>query len=210
MNVRETLKLSKTLKSSRDDFNVWDNFNVPSIKTANVTAPLGEIPTKPFKVVWFLWALKSSQFNCKLLGIWHITSVQSIMTLVDLYLPLKDLGIVSITFLLGQMFICPNLKNIKLTHVINILLIADADTLNNWARWSSGNPCLSLHMTIKNSSRGLKDHDLRSIECRTFVVWMVSKRKKSERYSPIDCRTAGGPSFSSVQVIWSMITVNNT
>ena len=28
----ETLKLSKTLKSSRDDFNVLDNFNVSSIK----------------------------------------------------------------------------------------------------------------------------------------------------------------------------------
>ena len=32
----ETLKLSKTLKSSRDDFKVLDNFNVSSIKTANV------------------------------------------------------------------------------------------------------------------------------------------------------------------------------
>ena len=53
------------------------------------------------------------------------------MTLVDLYIPLKDLGIVSINFLLGQIFICPNLKNIKLTHVINILLTVDADTLNN-------------------------------------------------------------------------------
>ena len=53
------------------------------------------------------------------------------MTLVDLYLPLKDLGIVSITFLVGQMFICPNLKNTKLTHVTNILLTVDADTLNN-------------------------------------------------------------------------------
>ena len=31
----ETLKLSKTLKSSRDDFNVLDNFNVSGIKTAN-------------------------------------------------------------------------------------------------------------------------------------------------------------------------------
>lgn len=118
----------------------------------NVTAPLGEIPTKPFKVVWFLYALKSSQFNCKLLGIWHLTSVQLIMTLVDLYLPLKDLGIVSITFLVGQM--CPNLKNIELTHVINILLTVDADTLNNWAKWSSRNPCLSLHMTIKKLIKG--------------------------------------------------------
>ena len=32
----EKLKLSKTLKSSRDDFNVLDNFNVSSIKTANI------------------------------------------------------------------------------------------------------------------------------------------------------------------------------
>ena len=34
--MQETLKLSKTLKSSRDDFNILDNFNVSSIKTANV------------------------------------------------------------------------------------------------------------------------------------------------------------------------------
>ena len=32
----ETLKLPKTLKSSRDDFKVLDNFNVSSIKTADV------------------------------------------------------------------------------------------------------------------------------------------------------------------------------
>ena len=32
----ETLKLSKTLKSSRDYLNVLDNFNVSSIKTVNV------------------------------------------------------------------------------------------------------------------------------------------------------------------------------
>ena len=32
----EMLKLSKTLKSSRDDFNVLDNFNISSIKTAIV------------------------------------------------------------------------------------------------------------------------------------------------------------------------------
>ena len=34
--LQETLKLSKTFKSSRDDFNILDNFNVSSIKTANV------------------------------------------------------------------------------------------------------------------------------------------------------------------------------
>ena len=33
----ETLKLSERLKSSRDDFNVLDNFNVSNIKTANQT-----------------------------------------------------------------------------------------------------------------------------------------------------------------------------
>lgn len=32
--MQETLRLSKTLKSSRDDFGVLDNFNVSSIKTA--------------------------------------------------------------------------------------------------------------------------------------------------------------------------------
>ena len=35
----ETLKLSKMLKSSRDDFNVLDNFNVSSIKTAIYILP---------------------------------------------------------------------------------------------------------------------------------------------------------------------------
>ena len=30
----ETLKLSKTLKSSRDDFNVLDNFNVSSLNAS--------------------------------------------------------------------------------------------------------------------------------------------------------------------------------
>ena len=102
------------------------------------------------------WELFSAYKNhTTLKGLVDI-SPGGITPLVDLYLPLKDSGIVSITFLLGQMFICPNLKNIKLTHVINILLTVDADTLNNWARWSSENPCLSLHMTIKNSSRALK------------------------------------------------------
>ena len=33
----ETLKLTKTLKSSRDDFNVLDNFNISSIKMTNVS-----------------------------------------------------------------------------------------------------------------------------------------------------------------------------
>ena len=33
----ETLKLTKTLKSSRDDFNVLDNSNISSIKMTNVS-----------------------------------------------------------------------------------------------------------------------------------------------------------------------------
>ena len=40
----ETLKLSKTLKSSRDDFNVLDNFNVSSIKTAMLAHFLRKVP----------------------------------------------------------------------------------------------------------------------------------------------------------------------
>ena len=32
----ETLKLSKTLKSSLDEFNLLDNLNVSSIKTPNI------------------------------------------------------------------------------------------------------------------------------------------------------------------------------
>lgn len=34
--MQETLGLSGTLKSSRDDFGILDNFGVSSIKTANV------------------------------------------------------------------------------------------------------------------------------------------------------------------------------
>ena len=40
----ETLKLTKRLKSSRDDFNVLDNFNISSIKMTNVSIVL----CKPF------------------------------------------------------------------------------------------------------------------------------------------------------------------
>ena len=59
-----------------------------------------------------------------------------------------------------QLFICPNLKYIKLTNVINILLTVGVDTLNKLAKWSSGNPCLTPHITIKNSSRSFKDRAL--------------------------------------------------
>lgn len=34
--MQETLGLSRTLKSSRDDFGILDNFSVSGIKTANV------------------------------------------------------------------------------------------------------------------------------------------------------------------------------
>ena len=48
----ETLKLSKTLKSSRDDFNVLDNFNVSSVKTANADS-------FPRKSPWLITSLTS-------------------------------------------------------------------------------------------------------------------------------------------------------
>ena len=100
--------------------------------------------------------VSTEKFLIQLQAAWRLTSNLStvIMTLVDLYLPVEDSGIAFITFLMGQMFICPNLKNIKLTHVINILHIVDADTLNNWAKWSSRNLCLSLRMTIKKFIKG--------------------------------------------------------
>ena len=77
--------------------------------------------------------VSTEKFLIQLQAAWRLTSNLStvIMTLVDLYLPVEDSGIAFITFLMGQMFICPNLKNIKLTHVINILYTVDADTLNN-------------------------------------------------------------------------------
>ena len=48
----ETLKLSKKLKSSQDDFNVLDNFNVSSIKTAIV--PLSFVATRLFPTVQYI------------------------------------------------------------------------------------------------------------------------------------------------------------
>ena len=102
----------------------------------------------------------AEKFSIQLQAAWHLTSNLStvnIMTRVDLYFPLKYLGIVlSITYLLGQLFICPNLKIIKLAHATNILLTVDANTWNNWARWFSRNPCLGLHMTIKIHRGALK------------------------------------------------------
>ena len=95
--------------------------------------------------------------SCRLIGIWHLTSVQSIITLVDEYFFLKSSGIViSIVVLEGQILICPNLRYIKLSQVIKTRLTVDTETLKRCARCSSGRPCLSLHITAKYSSIGLK------------------------------------------------------
>ena len=48
----ETLKLSKKLKLSQDDFNVLDNFNVSSIKTAIV--PLSFVATRLFPTLQYI------------------------------------------------------------------------------------------------------------------------------------------------------------
>ena len=49
----ETLKFSKTLKSSRDDFNVLENFNVSSIKTAiNSLVKLGKYVHRETKIIF--------------------------------------------------------------------------------------------------------------------------------------------------------------
>ena len=54
--MQETLKLSKTLKSSRDDFNILDNFNVSSIKTANVIFIfwISKCNADHLKIIWIL------------------------------------------------------------------------------------------------------------------------------------------------------------
>ena len=48
----ETLKLSKKLKSSQDDFNVLDNFNVSIIKMAIV--PLSFVATRLFPTLQYI------------------------------------------------------------------------------------------------------------------------------------------------------------
>ena len=49
----ETLKFSKTLKSSRDDFNVLENFNVSSIKTTiNSLVKLGKYVHRETKIIF--------------------------------------------------------------------------------------------------------------------------------------------------------------
>ena len=98
----------------------------------NVTAPPGGNTNQTFQSCVIF--VSTEKFSIQLQAAWHlIFNLGTVNYDSSIFvLSLKDSGIVvSITFLLGQMFICPNLKNIKLTHVINILLIADADSLNN-------------------------------------------------------------------------------
>ena len=78
--------------------------------------------------------VSTEKFSIQLQAAWHLIFNLSTANYDSsiFVLSLKDAGIVvSITFLLGQMFICPNLRNVKLTHVINILPTVDADISNN-------------------------------------------------------------------------------
>ena len=60
----ETLKFSKTLKSSRDDFNVLENFNVSSIKTAiNSLVKHGKYVHRETKIIFESRHLKKKQNN---------------------------------------------------------------------------------------------------------------------------------------------------
>ena len=60
----ETLKFSKTLKSSRDDFNVLENFNVSSIKTAiDSLVKLGKYVHRETKIIFESRHLKKKQNN---------------------------------------------------------------------------------------------------------------------------------------------------
>ena len=93
----------------------------------------------------------------------HLTSYLSTINdnSVELYFCLKSSGMVSFTSpRVGQMFIWPSFKYIKLIHVIKIRLIVDSETWKRCAKCSSANPRLSLHIAAKNSSIGLKDLDL--------------------------------------------------
>lgn len=65
--------LSRTEPEYRDD--------------THVTAPCGDTPIKPFRAVCDLYCEKSSLCNTNDDGVWHLHSVQSIMTCVSLYFP---------------------------------------------------------------------------------------------------------------------------
>lgn len=75
----------------------------------------------------------TEKFSIPLQATWHLAPDLSTVNYDPsrLVFTLKLSGIVpSIISLLGQMLICPNLKYIKLIHMIIILLTVDVDTLN--------------------------------------------------------------------------------
>ena len=120
-----------------------------------VIAPLGEIPTRPFRITWFLLELNSLEFNRRLEGIWHLISVQSIITRVEEYFSLKLSSIVAlITSLLGHIDTWQNFKYMQFMQERNVLLTFDREIPNKWARCFFANPLLSLHRKRKNSSLG--------------------------------------------------------
>ena len=60
----ETLKFSKTLKSSRDDFNVLENFNVSSIKMAiNSLVKLGKYVHRETKIIFGIATFQKKKEN---------------------------------------------------------------------------------------------------------------------------------------------------
>ena len=88
--MQETLKLSKTLKSSRDDFNILDNLNFSSIKTANVIFIfwISKCNADHLKIIWNLKkigivavkkqtkikSLRRSEFLCIIVILWKTTT----------------------------------------------------------------------------------------------------------------------------------------
>ena len=58
------------------------------------------------------------------------------------------------------MFICPSLKYMNFMQEIKILLTVETEIWKRCAKWYSAKPLLSLHITAKNSSTGLKVLDV--------------------------------------------------
>ena len=135
-----------------------------------------------FLWLWWEWR-KYSLFKRRLQGIWHFTSVQSIIIRVEGYFSLNCSGMcLFIISLVGHMGTSLSLKYKRFTQVIIILLIVVWDTPYRWARCSSGKPCLSLHKVIKSSSLGCgnlgqpgfgNDSKYSSFLLRTVVSWPV-------------------------------------
>ena len=71
------------LVSSQSDIDPQNNFEM------KVTAPPGEIPTRALNVLWFLY---DKNVICCSEGVSTKISVASIITLVEGYKSLKDLG----------------------------------------------------------------------------------------------------------------------